>query len=367
MRSNFDTSTKIAGHPAADPARQSRHRLHRPAQRPDRRRHASTDASASPSGSAEGGMLVTVVGQPQGLDLEGTRRLSDAGDFSAADAGTCGMPLPQDYPNARSEQSIDHARRRDKLRSTTRWRAPARRWPGCARATPTARCRCCACRNRRDDIADHPRLRRAAARRRHRRGVPRHRRLEPRRPDAGAARRLRACPASARLRDRAAHAFHGQSRSRDSYGALLERLPLADHALRRDLEVRRHRRDADADHRRARRASRRPGLERASANCSSASPSRPSPASQRPARSASAPSDPDAGSRSRRRRPLFGADQCRPAAGRGLRPRHRRDPRRRRRWRWRRCSPASRRPRCRPRVGAALASRRCAPARPSRC
>ncbi len=34
-----------------------------------------------------------------------------------------------------------------------------------------------------------------------------------------------------------------------TFGALLEQLPLATSALRRDLEIRRHRRDADADRR----------------------------------------------------------------------------------------------------------------------
>ncbi len=81
---------------------------------------------------------------------------------------------------------------------------------------------------------------------------------------------------------------------------------------------------------------------------------------KRPARSAFGASDPDDGSRSGRRRPLFGADQRRPAAGRGLRPRHRRDPPGRRRCAGARARPTSRRPRCRPRL-----ARRSPPRSPS--
>ena len=60
---------------------------------------------------------------------------------------------------------------------------------------------------------------------------------------------------------------------------------------------------------------------------------------QRPARSADAARRRAARPRSQCRRPLFGADQCRPVAGGGARPRHRRHPPRRRPSRWRRCSP----------------------------
>ena len=57
-------------------------------------------------------------------------------------------------------------------------------------------------------------------------------------------------------------------------------------------------------------------------------PAKPGQA-QRPARSARSPRHPDAGPRPRRRRPLLGAQQRRPPARRGMRPRHRRDPCRR--------------------------------------
>ncbi len=49
-----------------------------------------------------------------------------------------------------------------------------------------------------------------------------------------------------------AHALHGQSRSRDLRRAARE-TSARDHALHRDLEIRRHRRDADADRGRAQR------------------------------------------------------------------------------------------------------------------
>ena len=54
------------------------------------------------------------------------------------------------------------------------------------------------------------------------------------------------------LAQRPAPAFHGQSRSRHLRRAA-RAAAARDHALRRDLEVGRHRRDPDADHRRARR------------------------------------------------------------------------------------------------------------------
>ena len=92
------------------------------------------------------------------------------------------------------------------------------------------------------------------------------------------------------------------------------------------------------------------GLEAASPNCSSASPSRPKPASATACAICSAAHQrADARPRSRRRRPLLGADQCRPAAGGGARPRHRRDPRRRRGGARAGARRTSRRPRCRPR------------------
>ena len=100
--------------------------------------------------------------------------------------------------------------------------------------------------------------------------------------------------------------------------------------------------------------------------CSSASPSRPRPASATAcAICFGAHRRPHAGSRSRRRRALFGADQCRAAAGRGLgldigaiRAGRRRRARAGARQ-------ASRRPRCRPR-SAPRSPSRSPPARPSR-
>ena len=98
----------------------------------------------------------------------------------------------------------------------------------------------------------HPRLRRLLRERHHRRGLPRHRRLEPRRPDAGAARRL--CRAGRRRACAIRRASISWTISIPTATAtLLQRLPLADQPLRRGVEIRRHRRDADADHRRARR------------------------------------------------------------------------------------------------------------------
>ena len=152
---------------------------------------------------------------------------------------------------------------------------------------------------------------------------------------ASAARRSRSLPDYAvagarRVPRRAAPAFHGQSRSRHLRGAA-RAAAARDHALRRDLEIRRHRRDPDADHRgarggeggRARRAHPRPVP-------------RPHRAgqgrqAQRAARRLRRIQDRDARARYRRRRTLLGAHQCRPAARRRARPRHRRDPRRRRR------------------------------------
>ena len=69
-----------------------------------------------------------------------------------------------------------------------------------------------------------------------------------------------ACRASARFARPAAPAFHGQPRSRHLRRAA-RKAAARDHALRRDLEIRRHRRDADADHRRARPRCKQAGLE----------------------------------------------------------------------------------------------------------
>ena len=93
------------------------------------------DARRAAKRLAEGGLLVTVVGQPKGSGLEGTGRLSNVLLF----------------PASRGQVTCRDFRWRSSNRSTTRgrttsprcWHAPARRWPCCARATPTARCRCC--------------------------------------------------------------------------------------------------------------------------------------------------------------------------------------------------------------------------------
>ena len=119
----------------------------------------------------------------------------------------------------------------------------------CARPMPTPRCRCCACRNggttshrparrsTRLPTAPHP-------------GVLRHRRIEPRRPDAGAARRLgyprrrQTWRRDARPRTR----FYDNLDARTLELALVRPRP-QDHALRGDLKVGRYARDAGADHR----------------------------------------------------------------------------------------------------------------------
>ncbi len=160
-----------------------------------------------------------------------------------------------------------------------------------------------------------------------------------------------------RLARAAAPAFHRQSRCRHFRHCCSQRLPHADHALRRHLEIRRHRRNLDADHRRAVGGEgRRPGdaHPRYFPRAHRAGQGRQA---QRPARSARPLSRADARSRHRRRRPLFGAHQCRAccrppclastsqrcAKARGLR--------------WRRCWPRRKPPRCRPRSAQRLPSR----------
>ena len=188
-------------------------------------------------------------------------------------AKTSIMPLIQSIDSA-LEKNIgphgvaDSARRRAgarRGRARLAARAPCRRRAAAAAAAGEAR------RPRR-----HPRRRPAAARRRQRHRLARHRRLQPRRPDAGAACRLRACPASARCASR--RACISWTISIRSLTARCWRGCRIDHALRRHLQIRRHRRDADADHRRALCA--QGGRARpASPISSSASASRPSPAS----------------------------------------------------------------------------------------
>ena len=102
----------------------------------------------------------------------------------------------------------------------------------------------------RGDLATHRGRGEAPARRRERRRLPRHRRLEPRRPDAAAARR----PQRSRHRHlarQAAPAFPRQPRPADLRRDARQ-AAAGDDEVRRDLEIRRHRRNADADHGRAR-------------------------------------------------------------------------------------------------------------------
>ena len=181
---------------------------------------------------------------------------------------------------------------------------------------------------RRDDLAGHPQRRPRAcaeARPTSSSSAPADR--------ASAARRSRSlrttrCEGVGALRDGPAPAFHGQSRSRQlrrAAGAAAAR----DHALRRDLEIRRHRRDPDADHRRA--GGREGGRAREPHPRPFPRPHRAGQGGKRNGLRAllRRTQDRDARARPRRRRALLRADQCRPAAGRGARPRHRRDPRRR--------------------------------------
>ena len=192
---------------------------------------------------------------------------------------------------------------------------------------PTAACRCCGCR-RRTTIWRRSGCRAPACGRRDRHRYSRHRRLKPRRPDAGAA--CRPCGAGRRrTAGAAAPPFHRQSRCRQLWHDA-RKAAACDDAFRCDLEIRRHRRDVDADHRRA-----VGGEGRGAGNAHPRHFSR----NQRAGQSGQANglrdllgqiSRADARSRSRRRRPLFGAHQCRAAAGGDARPRHCRGARRRR-------------------------------------
>ena len=193
-------------------------------------------------------MLVTVVGQPEGLVLEGTAAAKQCVTFPAD-----GDRLPR-LPMA-LKQSIDQ-RAAGQLRRGAR-RAPAKRWRGCARATPTARCRCC--------------------------GFPRSATTSP--PSSATPRCCATAPPTwsflgtggsslggQTLAQLAGHAVPGVGALRDpprihfmdnldpdSYRRAAAAAAAHDQPLRRGVEVRRHRRDADADHRRARRAARPPG------------------------------------------------------------------------------------------------------------
>ena len=130
-------------------------------------------------------------------------------------------------------------------------------------------------------------------------------------PASGPCARRRACISSTistRSRSRAA----GQAAARHD-------------AFRRHLEIRRHRRNPDADHRRAVRGQKAGARSaRAFPRHQRAGQARQAQRSARPARRASGG---DARPRHRRRRALFGADQCRPVAGGHARSRYCRHPR----------------------------------------
>ena len=168
-----------------------------------------------------------------------------------------------------------------------------------------------------------------AERRRARGHLLRHGRVEPRRPDAGAARRLEhPGPRRRGAEAPAAHALLRQPRSRHA-GVGARHVRSRHRALRRHLQVGRHAGDAGAGagghggpagggpggaHPRAlprhhRAARRRQG--------------------QRPARSVRGARHSGAGASYRHRRPLLGADQRRPDPGAGARPRRARGARRR--------------------------------------
>ena len=102
--------------------------------------------------------------------------------------------------------------------------------------------------------------------------VPRHRRIEPRRADAGAAEGL--CGAGRRaLHREPARPLPRQSRPHHLRPHPAQAAALLDQ-VRVDLEIRRHGRDPDADHRGAHAPWRRPVCARTPTTCSSAFPSR---------------------------------------------------------------------------------------------
>ena len=167
----------------------------------------------------DGGMLVTVVGRPQGPDLDrlanASRRgvkqslplvRSEAEDRHAADAIHRQRARADDRP----------ARRPPTLRWTRAGAHRARRSTGCARAMPTARCRCCACRKSATTSPPILRLRGAALRD----GATDIVLLGTGGSSLGGQTLAQlaghAVPGVGALRDGAAPAFHGQSRSRDA-------------------------------------------------------------------------------------------------------------------------------------------------------
>ena len=202
------------------------------------------------------------------------------------------------------------------------WSAASRRSTGCARAMPTAACRCCGCRPRRDDLAEI----------------------------AGAAAQLRdgatdivflgtggsslggqtlaqlaghAVPGVGALRAGAAPAFHGQSRSGDASATLLERLPLA---TTRFVAISKSGGTGETLMQTiaALAAVKAAGLGARDRELFLGLTEPAKPGKRNGLRDLlGAARRRDARSRHRRRRALFGADQCRPAAGRDPRPRHR--------------------------------------------
>ncbi len=179
-----------------------------------------------------------------------------------------------------------------------------------------AACRCCACPRKTDDIGAIARPRARLARRRE----PISCSSAPAAP-ASAARRWRSSPVYGvprrrRVARRAAHPFHGQSRSAELRRAAGE-ASARDLALRRDLQIRRHRRDADADRGRARGAAGGGPAGNASASMFLGLQRAGEAGGKRNGlRDLLEPDGvPVPRARYRRRRPLLGADQCRPAAG----------------------------------------------------
>ena len=161
-------------------------------------------------------MLVTVVGQPQGPGLQGTAAARHIVLRSPARLGRTGDP-PRTSDGA---QAIDRSRAAPT--TSPPMLAAHRRGAGLAARAPRRRrrCRCCGCRRSATISPTILGYADAAARRRHRHRLPRHRRLEPRRPDAGAACRPRRAGRRRPARP-AAHPFHGQPRSATATATLL--------------------------------------------------------------------------------------------------------------------------------------------------
>ena len=212
----------------------------------------------------DGGMLVTVVGRPQVTAGQGRLTRDPASTVRArygrlASIDRCprgahrprrrsaAAPMPMPWRAARDALAWIRARHAD-------GKLPLLRLP-----------------EKTGDLAGINDAARAAGGRRERHRVSRHRRIEPRRPDVGAARRSRGAGARLLAR-RPAPALHGQSRSRHLCGGA--GAPAARrYALRGDIEIRRHRRDPDADRRGAVGGAARPASPQRRPSCSSASPS----------------------------------------------------------------------------------------------